>query len=94
MSPAFEEKIKAHQEKFNICMDRPVHYREVADYLAKTRKLPSVDICTPYVSTWLDNSKAKFLLGWQPKYDLPRLIDEAWDYQRSPDDPRKVWYPG
>ena len=45
-------------------------------------------------STWLDNTKAKFLLGWRPAYDLRRLIDEAWDYRRSSDDPRKVWYPG
>jgi hypothetical protein len=25
---------------------------------------------------------------------LKRLFDEAWDYQRSQDDPRRVWYPG
>jgi uncharacterized protein YbjT (DUF2867 family) len=27
-------------------------------------------------------------------YDVARLIDAAWDYQRAPDDPRKIWYPG
>lgn len=85
---------QAHQETFNICMDEPVSYRRVAEHLAKTRGLPSVDIVTPYRSTWLDNTKAKFLLGWRPRYDLARLIDEAWDYQRSTDDPRRVWYPG
>ena len=85
---------KARQQLFNICMDEPVHYREVADYLQESRGLPSVDVPTPYHSTWLDNSKAKFLLDWKPKYDLKRLIDGAWDYQRPPDDPRKVWYPG
>ncbi len=45
-------------------------------------------------STWLDNSKAKHLLGWRPRYDLKRLIDEAYDYKRAPDNPRKIWYPG
>lgn len=85
---------KARQQLFNVCMDEPVHYREVADYLQESRGLPSVDVTTPYHSTWLDNSKAKFLLDWKPKYDLKRLIDGAWDYQRPPDDPRKVWYPG
>jgi nucleoside-diphosphate-sugar epimerase len=84
----------AVRQTFNICMDEPVDYRRVADYLAQTRGLPSVDVATPYHSTWLDNAKAKFLLGWRPRYDLPRLIDEAWDYRRSPDDPRKIWYPG
>ena len=84
----------AHQQKFNICTNEPVHYRQVADHLAKTRGLPSVDIKTPYKSTWLDNSKAKFLLGWRPQYDTRRIIDEAWAYERLADNPRKVWYPG
>jgi nucleoside-diphosphate-sugar epimerase len=85
---------KARQQTFNICMDEPVDYRQVAEYLQRTRNLPAVEIKTPYCSTWLDNAKAKFLLGWRPRVDLPRLIDEAWNYQRSPADPRKVWYPG
>ncbi len=84
----------ARQQTFNVCMDEPVNYRAVADYLARTRGVPSVDIVTPYHSNWLDNTKAKFLLGWRPVYDLPRLIDAAWDYQRAPDDPRVIWYPG
>ena len=49
---------------------------------------------TPYHSTWLDNTKAKFLLGWRPRYDLARMTDAAFDYKRAPDDPRIVWYPG
>jgi UDP-glucose 4-epimerase len=85
---------KARQQTFNICMDEPVDYRQVADYLHQTRNMPAVEIKTPYFSTWLDNSKAKFLLGWRPRYDLKRLIDEAWAYQRSATDARKVWYPG
>ena len=85
---------QAFQQTFNICMDEPVDYREVADYLAKTRGLPSVDIGTSFFSTWLDNTKAKFLLGWRPEYDLPKMIDSAWDYQRAADDSRIIWYPG
>jgi UDP-glucose 4-epimerase len=84
----------AHQQTFNICMDEPVDYREVGNYLAEARGLPTVDITTPYHSTWLDNTKAKFSLGWRPEYDLKRVIDSAWDYQRAENDPRKVWYPG
>ncbi len=85
---------RAHQQTFNICMDEPVDYRTVAEYLGKTRGLPSVEITTPYFSTWLDNAKAKFLLGWRPAYNLERLIEEAWRYERKADDPRIVWYPG
>jgi UDP-glucose 4-epimerase len=88
------ESPKARQQTFNICMDEPVDYQEMADYLRATQGLPAVEIQTPYLSTWLDNTKAKFLLGWRPRYDLRRLIDEAWSYQRGAGDPRKVWYPG
>ena len=85
---------RARQQTFNICMDEPVDYRQVAEYLRTTRGLTSIEIKTPYWSTWLDNTKAKFLLGWRPRYDFRRLIDEAWDYRRDPSDVRKVWYPG
>lgn len=85
---------KARQQTFNICMNEPVNYRFVGDYLARTRGLPTVDIPTPYRSTWLDNDKAKFLLGWRPQYDTARLIDASYDYARAPDDPHIVWYPG
>lgn len=85
---------KARQQLFNISMDEPVDYQRIANHLNKTRGLPSVPIKTPYYSTWLDNTKAKLLLGWKPQYDLPRLIDEAWSYQRGADDPRQIWYPG
>lgn len=85
---------KALQQTFNICMDEPVDYQQVADHLRQTRNLPAVPIPTPYWSTWLDNTKAKFVLGWKPRFDLKRLIDESWSYQRRPDDQRRVWYPG
>ena len=85
---------KARQQTFNICMDEPVDYQQVADYLKQARGFPSVEIKTQFHSTWLDNTKAKFLLGWRPRVDLKRLIDDAWSYQRAASDPRQVWYPG
>ena len=85
---------KARQQTFNICMDEPVDYREMANYLNATRGMPSVDVKTPYRSTWLDNTKVKFLLGWRPRVDLPLLIEEAWTFQRAETDPRRVWYLG
>ena len=79
---------------FNICMDEPVDYGAVAAYLKQTRQLDSIDIASAYNSTWLDNTRAKFALGWRPEYDLARLIDSAWTYSRAADDPRRIWYPG
>ncbi|MGD1875888.1 MAG: NAD-dependent epimerase/dehydratase family protein [Kiloniellaceae bacterium] len=85
---------RSHGQLFNICMSRPVDYGEVAGYLAETRGLPSVRIDSRYHSNWMDNAKARALLEWEPQYDLHRLIEEAWSYERPNNDPRRVWYPG
>jgi len=85
---------KARQQTFNICMDEPVDYGELGQYLKQSRGLPTVNINTQFHSTWLDNAKAKFLLGWRPTYDLKKMTNAAFDYKRSADDPRVVWYPG
>jgi len=85
---------KARQQLFNISMDEPVDYGEMSRYLTTSHGLPSVEIKTSYHSTWLDNAKAKLILGWRPEYDMKKLIDSAWDYERAQDDPRNVWYPG
>jgi UDP-glucose 4-epimerase len=85
---------RARQQLFNISMNRPIDYGEVAAYLAATRGLQSVRIDSSLHGNWLDNSKARFLLDWEPAYDMQRLIEDAWSYQRSPDDPRRIWYPG
>ena len=84
----------AARKTFNICMDEPVDYGVVAEYLRATRGLPSVTIPTEYHSTWLDNTRARFVLGWRPKVNTCGLVDLAWDYKRASDDPRTVWYPG
>lgn len=85
---------RAERQLYNVGMDRPVDYGELAAYLKRTRGLDSIAIPSQYHSTWLDNSKAKSELGWNPGYDLGRLVDSAWDYERAAEDPRKVWYPG
>ncbi|TCN33067.1 NAD-dependent epimerase/dehydratase family protein [Sinorhizobium americanum] len=85
---------RAVRQLFNISMDRPIDYGELAAYLARTRGLASVDIPSRFHSNWMDNSKAKYLLGWRPDYGLEKLIDSAWQYERSEEDPRIVWYPG
>jgi UDP-glucose 4-epimerase len=85
---------RARQQLMNVCMDEPVDYVRLGECLARTHDSPLVPIRGHYHSTWLDNSKAKFLLGWRPQYDLERLVSAAWAYQRAADDPRRVWYPG
>ena len=85
---------KANCETFNISMNQPVNYGEFAEFMQQTRALPAADIATPHYSNWLDNSKARHLLGWTPKVNMEGLIERAWSHIRDPNDPRKIWYPG
>lgn len=84
----------ARQQTFNISINRPVDYGVLGEYLRVTRGCQPVPVRTPYHSTWLDNRKARRVLGWRPHYDLRRLTDSAFNYVRPADDPRKIWYPG
>jgi len=77
-----------------VCMDRPVNYREVADYLQRTRGSSSIDIPSKFYSNWMDNDKAKYFLGWRPQYDMEKLVDSAWEYVRPENESRTIWYPG
>lgn len=79
---------------YNVSMDEPVDYGAVASYLKETRGLASIDIPSRYHSNWMDNSRARFELGWRSQYDMKRLIESAWTYRRADDEPRTVWYPG
>lgn len=84
----------AFGELFNIAMNEPVDYRQAADLASHVAGLEPCDIETPFHSNWLDNSKARKVLGWEPEIDLAGLVDRAWNYRRAADDPRIVWYPG
>lgn len=79
---------------YNIAMNEPVDYGDLAAYLHASLGFGSIRIDSAFHSTWLDNSRARMDLGWRPTFDLKRLVDAAFDYVRAPDDPRKVWYPG
>ena len=84
----------AFDELFNVAMDRPVDYGDVADLLEATGNRQRRDVATPFHSNWLDNSKARMVLGWKPEIDLNGLVERAWNYRRAADDPRIIWYPG
>ena len=85
---------KANGETFNISMDEPVDYGKFATYMQQSRALPAAEIATPHFSNWLDNTKAKHILGWSPDTDMEGLIERAWNHKRDKNDPRKIWYPG
>ena len=84
----------ADQQLFNISMNEPVEYGVVVAHLKKSRSLDAKTVPSPMYSNWLDNSKARQLLGWRPEVDVRQMIDLAWAHERPASDPRKIWYPG
>ncbi|MBO6718528.1 MAG: NAD(P)-dependent oxidoreductase [Rhizobiaceae bacterium] len=84
----------AERQLFNIAMDEPIDYGRVAEYLKDTRGYSAVEIPTGFFSNWLDNAKARLRLDWRPLYDLRALVEDAWNYVRAQNDPRRIWYPG
>ncbi|GAB2187825.1 NAD-dependent epimerase/dehydratase family protein [Roseibium sp. LAB1] len=85
---------EAAGQLFNISMNEPVDYRRVAEHLAAARSYKIAKIPTSLHSNWLDNSKARQMLDWEPSVDLEALVEGAWNYRRDVKDPRKIWYPG
>jgi UDP-glucose 4-epimerase len=85
---------KAKQELFHICTNEPVDYALVEKILKSKYGLDHVKVISDKHSTWLDNTKARFMLDWKPKYDCRKITEEAWEYKRELSDPRKIWYPG
>ena len=74
-------------------MNEPVDYGAVAA-LMETNGRDRAEIATPFHSNWLDNAKARKVLGWKPSVGLEELFERAWNYRRGENDPRIVWYPG
>jgi len=85
---------RAYGELFNIAMNEPIDYGALGSLLAKTEQLEGLEIETPFHSNWLDNTKARKVLGWSPSIGLEELVERAWKYRRGEGDPRIVWYPG
>ena len=85
-------------EGITIAMDEPVDYGSVARALVEggRAKGAAVKMATAYHSVWLDNAKAKLLLGdgWRPRIDARTLAERAWDFVRAEGDKRIVFYPG
>jgi nucleoside-diphosphate-sugar epimerase len=84
----------ARQQLFNIAMNEPVSYAKIADYLARTRAYRAIEIPSPFHSNWLDNTKARQRLAWEPETGPEALVERAWTYERAANDPRTIWYPG
>jgi nucleoside-diphosphate-sugar epimerase len=71
-------------ETFNIAMGEPFVYTEAAAYLAQRLKIDVVDLVDPVGQDFcMDVAKARYVLGYRPKYDIFGLIDHAIEFRQS-----------
>jgi UDP-glucose 4-epimerase len=71
-------------QTFMIAMNDPFNYVEAAAHAAKRLDIPTLDLLDPVGKDFcVDNTKARYVLGYQPKYDIFGLIDHAVEFRQS-----------
>lgn len=76
------EGIEGHT--FMIAMNDPFNYVEAAQYAAKKLGIETLDLVDPVGKDFcVDTTKARYVLGYKPKFDIFSLIDSAVEFRRS-----------
>ncbi len=71
-------------ETFMIAMNDPFNYVDAAEYAAKRLNVETLDLVDPVGKDFcVDTTKARYVLGYRPEYDIFGLIDKAVEFRRS-----------
>jgi nucleoside-diphosphate-sugar epimerase len=71
-------------ETFLIAMNDPFNYCEAASYAAGRLGLETLELVDPVGQDFcIDTTRARYLLGYRPRFDIVSLIDKAIDFRRS-----------
>jgi len=71
-------------ETFAIAMNEPFDYVETAAYVAERLGIDVIELVDPVGHDFcIDVTKAKYLLGYKPRYDIFALVDKAIEFRRS-----------
>ncbi len=71
-------------QTFMIAMNDPFNYVDAATYAAKQLGIDVLELVDPVGQDFcIDTTRARYVLGYQPRYDIFRLIDQAVQFRRS-----------
>jgi UDP-glucose 4-epimerase len=71
-------------QTFMIAMHDPFDYVDAAQYAARELGIDVLELVDPVGQDFcVDTTKARYVLGYQPQYDIHRLIDRAIEFRRS-----------
>ncbi len=81
------DKPEAFGEVFNLAAPRAFTWEEVVPHLGQALEIPWVEasLSGPAIHYELDISKARKTIGYKPKYDMLRMIDDGLAFQRGED---------
>ena len=80
---------------FNLCAASPFSYDVAADYVSKKLDIPVVEFeFDPFYDFQNSISKARSFLGFDPKYDIFDIIDDAVEFRKAGKKRTPVKYPG
>jgi UDP-glucose 4-epimerase len=71
-------------ETFMIGMNDPFDYVEAAQYAAKKLGIETLDLVDPVGKDFcVDTTKARYVLGYKPRFDIFKLIDSGVEFRRA-----------
>jgi nucleoside-diphosphate-sugar epimerase len=71
-------------QTFGIAMDEPFDYVETAEYVKQALGIPAIDLVDPVGQDFcIDITKARWVLGYRPQFNIRRLIDSAVEFRRT-----------
>ncbi|MFO7693740.1 MAG: NAD(P)-dependent oxidoreductase [Vicinamibacterales bacterium] len=71
-------------QTFMIAMTDPFDYEHAARHAAERLGIGVLDLVDPVGQDFcIDTTKARYVLGYQPRYDIRGLIDHAVEFRRS-----------
>ena len=72
-------------QTFNVAAPSAFAYDVAGEYLSRQTGLPTMRIKVPDAQDFaIDISKARAILGYQPQYDIFRIIDAALEHRTAP----------
>jgi len=76
------EGVEGHT--FMVAMNEPFDYVETAQYAAEKLGIEVLELVDPVGQDFsIDVAKARYVLGYRPRYDIFGLIDHAIEFRRS-----------
>lgn len=78
------EREQIEGQTFMIAMTDPFDYVSASQHVAKQLGIDVIDLVDAVGQDFcIDTSKARYVLGYQPRFDIYRLIDRAVEFRRS-----------